>query len=75
MLEYISDLWCWWKTNGESARNCVLTVTALVGALLLIWRTWSANLSASAEVDQAKAENNLACTAADRHIEQTKADT
>jgi Pentapeptide repeats (8 copies) len=73
----------WWFITGhsEAIRDIALTLAAIIGAPLVIWRTWAAHQQSKAALQQsraalAQAKTALlqANTASQRHEHQTDAD-
>ena len=73
--------WGFWAKDTEGLNHLALIIAGAIGIPLLAIRTFAANRSARAALEQAKAANQsaaaafeLAKTAANRHDEQTTAD-
>ena len=73
--------WDFWAKDSQSLNHLALIIAGVIGIPLLAIRTFAANRSARAALEQAKAANQSAAaafeqakTAAERHDEQTRAD-
>src|SRR5512134_717237 len=66
--------WDFWAKDSQSLNHLALIIAGVIGIPLLAIRTFAANRSARAALEQAKAAAVQAKTAAERHDEQTRAD-
>jgi hypothetical protein len=72
--EWWTWIWNWWTQNSEGVRDLVLTVGAVVGFFLLMWRNWNVHRQAGAALEQSNAALEQAKIAERRHESQVEAD-